>query len=447
MKNAPFIFEKFEFQKKTGTLHMHYRYEDGPALEETITFPLSERRLSQADDIALNAAFRLIFLLSGVSYYKAYVPTELKCPAFPLNPETADFVAKVYLKGLAEFAVVNKLDLADRINFETKAAPLRTASPLGLPRRSLVPVGGGKDSIVTLETLKEGKEPFSLFALGSSIKMAAPIEATIETSGAKAVRVVRTLSPMINELNKAGAYNGHVPITAILSAIAVATAIIEGFDTVILSNEHSASEPNLWMDENEVNHQYSKSFEFESDLANYVTEHIAPDLNYFSILRPLSETEIARRFARFTSYHQVFLSCNKAFKQDAAARGKSWCCNCPKCRFVFLALAPVLEKDHLVGIFGKDMLDDVSQTEGFSELCGLTAHKPFECVGETGESALLMQKLYRSDVWKNDAVVKALGPKLQHTDADFEQEYRTLFALRADHAVPDKYLGMLDASH
>jgi len=444
MNSGPFIFERYEYENASGTLQLHYRFEQGPAFVEKIVFPRAERALAHGDLAALDASFRLIFLLAGASYYKTFAPEQLLCPAFALDKDTAAFVEKTYRKGLAEFAYNNKLDLSKLVNLKADTVPPRTASPLALSRRSLVPVGGGKDSIVTLEHLKEAGEPVTLFALGSASGIAKPIEQTIKVSGLSSLHVARTLSPNLAEVNNSGAYNGHVPITAILSTIAVATAILHGFDAVIFSNEHSASAPNLWMNESEINHQYSKSFDFEMDLFNYVTGQIASNLRVFSFLRPCSEAEIARRFARYSAYHDVFLSCNKAFRQDAATRATHWCCDCPKCRFVFLALAPFLAKEKLVRIFGKNLLDDATQKTGFAELCGLAKHKPFECVGETGESALLMEKLFRGDEWKNDAVVAELGKQL-HQPKDFDQLYEALFAMGADHNVPDKYMRMLDA--
>jgi hypothetical protein len=445
MASGPFIFERYAFDNASGILRLYYRFEGGPAFEEKIAFPPATRKLSHNDLAALDASFRLLFLLAGVSYYKAYASEQLLCPAFPLDQESATFIEKTYRKGLAEFAYNNKLDLNGRVRFKADTIPPRTASPLNLPRHSLVPVGGGKDSIVALETLKEAKEPVTLFALGATSGIAKPIEDVIKISGLPAIRVARTLAPNLAEVNKSGAYNGHVPITAILSAIAIATAILHGFDTIIFSNEYSASAPNLWMNDAEINHQYSKSFDFETDLSNYVNAQIAPDLQVFSLLRPYSEAEIARRFARYKDYFPVFRSCNKAFKQEVSARAKNWCCDCPKCRFVFLALAPFVAKDQLTGIFGKNMLDDDTQKEGFAELCGLSKHKPFECVGEVGESALLTDKLYRTEAWKNDKVIAALGKKLQQPQ-DFERLYDDLFSTRSDHNVSDTYLRMLDAS-
>src|ERR1700722_11147801 len=99
-----FIFDRYEFRRETGALHLHYRFEDGPSFEEEIIFPKSGRDLSANDLAALDASFRLVFLLAGASYYKTSAPKDLRCAAFALDSETATFVEKVYRKGLAEFA-------------------------------------------------------------------------------------------------------------------------------------------------------------------------------------------------------------------------------------------------------------------------------------------------------------------------------------------------------
>ena len=286
---------------------------------------------------------------------------------------------------------------------------------IDLPRRTCVPIGGGKDSIVTLECLKRAGEDLVLFSLGD----AEPIAACIAAAGLPFFRVHRRLDPALFKLNEQGALNGHVPITGILSAIATACAVLVGFDTVAMSNEHSASAPTLIFDGFGINHQYSKSLEFEVDLADYVARCITPSIAYFSLLRPLAEIEIARRFAQYPKYFDIFRSCNTAFRQSPAERGHHWCGNCPKCRFVFLALAPFVGKDRLIAIFGHNILDDETQADGFAELCGLREHKPFECVGEIHESAAVMAHLGSDPGWRDDAVVRRLHsafPSLQRLD-------------------------------
>jgi hypothetical protein len=440
-KYAEFLFTDYAFDKASGTLFLRYAFANGPAFEEKIVFPPPTRELSEDDEKALNRAFRLIFLLAGVSYYKAYIPNTLRCLAFPLPSSLASFLEKTYLNGLGEFAFQNKVKVTP--HFIADSPQSESPVSLTLPRRSLIPVGGGKDSIVTLDCLKRASEPLTLFAVGSASGVAAPIRDTMAVARLPSMAAKRTISNALLELNAKDALNGHVPITAIVSSIAIACALLNGFDAVIFSNENSASAPNVTMGDLNVNHQYSKSMEFEADFERIVHEFVSPSIAYFSFLRPLTEAAIARRFAALETYHPVFRSCNTAFRQDEKLRGKNWCCNCPKCRFVFLALAPFMEKQKLIEIFGMNLLAEEAQLEGFKELCGMSAHKPFECVGEIEESALLMGKLSRMDAWRNDPVVARIGPALEH--ADFDAKFDALFVNHPGHAVPEKYLRFLNA--
>jgi hypothetical protein len=430
MRPGDFICERYRFSPETGTLSLHYGFYDGPRFEERIVFPAVARELSGCEREVLDRTCRLLLLACGVSYYKAFAPQRIRCTAFPLDPATAEFFTAFYIKGLGEFAWRNRIDLSRLIIAADAVEPPCTVR-LELPRLTCVPVGGGKDSIVTIECLRQAGEPLVLFELGT----AAPIEATIAQAALPAIRVSRKLDPALFALNQAGALNGHVPITGILSLIVVACAIIHGFDVIAMSNERSASAPNVA----NVNHQYSKSLEFERALSAFLRQHVAQGVGYFSLLRPLSEVAIARRFARYAQYFPVFHSCNAAFRQSPEQRRGAWCCDCPKCRFVFLVLAPFVEWQRLITIFGHDILDDATQLDGFAELCGLQSHKPFECVGEIEESAAVMTHLATMPAWRDAAVVRALAPRLP--DGDFE----ALFATRGPHLVPARYLAMLDA--
>jgi hypothetical protein len=348
---------------------------------------------------------------------------------------------KFYEKGLAEFAFRNKISLRGHFAIQWSDGPTAAPVTIDLPRRTCVPVGGGKDSIVTLECLKRAGEPLVLFSLGD----AEPIRACIAAAGLPFMRVHRRLDGVLSKLTEAGGLNGHVPITGILSAIAFASAVMAGCDAIVMSNEHSASIPNLQIDGTDVNHQYSKSLEFEEDFSEYLKNYISPSIAYFSLLRPLSEIEIARRFAKYRAYFPLFLSCNAAFRQLPAARGRGWCGNCPKCRFVFLALAPSIEKTELISIFGRNLFDDETQRDGFAELCGLRDHKPFECVGELAESAAVMSYLGGHPDWRDDAVVRQLHGAFASLRRWDPADFRALFAVRHPHRVPEHYMAKLDA--
>jgi UDP-N-acetyl-alpha-D-muramoyl-L-alanyl-L-glutamate epimerase len=441
MKYKEFIFENYCYDQLSSTLSLRYRFAEGPQFQEDLVFDFPQRSLPSAASEVLDRIFRLIFLMAGVSYYKAFIPKWLNCEAFPLDQATAEFLQAFYEKGLAEFAFTNKVSLRGHFEVRSSATPPAAAIAVELTRRTCVPVGGGKDSIVSLECLKRAGEPLILFALGD----AEPISACVAAANLPFIRVHRRLDRGLFDLNQAGALNGHVPITGILSTITLAAAVMSGFDVIAMSNEHSASAPNLRIDDIPVNHQYSKSFEFEEMFSDFVQTYISPSIAYFSLLRPLSEIEIARRFSGYPQYFGVFRSCNTAFRQTPAARGTKWCGNCPKCRFVFLALAPFLGKAELIGIFGRNLLDDETQHEGFAALCGLRAHKPFECVGEIGESAAVLSHLGTQPIWWNDAVVRQLHrdfASLRHRDRG---EYPSLFEIKQPHRVPNRYMAMLDA--
>lgn len=441
MAYKEFVFEDYRYDPARSTLSLCYSYNGGPRFEEQLIFDFVPQQPSPAAREVLDRIFRLILLLSGVSYYKAFIPKILTCRAFELDERTAEFLQKFYEKGLAEFAFRNGVSLRGHFRFQSSSAAPAAPITVDLPGRMCVPVGGGKDSIVTIECLRRGGEPLMLFSLGD----AEPIAACIAAAKLPYIRVHRRLDPGLLKLNEAGALNGHVPITGILSAIVLASAVMSGCNAVAMSNEHSASAPNLSVDGVEVNHQYSKSLEFERDLARHVECFISPSISYFSLLRPLSEIEIARRFSSCPAYFGVFRSCNTAFRQAREARGRHWCSDCPKCRFVFLALSPFVAKPDLIEIFGCNLLDDEAQRDGFAELCGLRAIKPFECVGETSESAGVMSHLAGHSDWRDDRVVRRLNEEFPSLSDSSPAEFRALFEVRHPHRVPARYLAMLDA--
>jgi hypothetical protein len=400
-----FVFEPPTLDGATGEVRLPYRFEGGPRFVERFAFG---RPAQPPGDDRLALVRRLVAYLHGlcgVSYYKARVPPVLDLAATALDADAAAFLRTVYRHGLAEFAHVNGLDLAPRLDF-TGADGHAPLAPLAaeLPRRALVPVGGGKDSLVTVETLAHAGEDFALFALNPK----GPIHATLDVATAPALTATRTLDPELFRLNAAGAYNGHVPITAIVALAALTAAAWHGYDRVVLSNERSADAGNV----GEVNHQWSKSSAFEGLLRRELARAVSPDLDVFSLLRPLSEIAIAERFARHFRWDEAFSSCNRNFHLGGDGPAGRWCRDCPKCRFVFLALAPFLRRERLLAIFGGDVLDDPAQIAGFRELAGLAGHKPFECVGETGEAAAALALLSRRWPWSETAVLKALEPEL-----------------------------------
>ena len=388
------------------------------------------------------AALEMLHLVAGVSYYKTSLPARMRIDAGAIDAGQRRFLQTLYVDGLGEFGVRNEIDVASRVNFIDAActqAPMRQASNIALPRRSAVLIGGGKDSLVSVEALRKGGEPLVLFAVNPK----KPILDCVAASDLPFARVERHLDPLLFELNAKGALNGHVPITAIVSFIAVAASFVEGFDAIILSNERSADQGNLVANGREVNHQYSKTTAAESDIAGMIARHIHRDLDYFSFLRPLSEAHIAALMARETRYDSAFTSCNRAFQLNPKSTPARWCGDCPKCRFSFLMLAAPMGRARIECAFGKNMLDDADQLVGFEELMGLSGHKPWECVGEIAESGAALVRLARDADWMETVIVKALAPRMAALMPEPDSVWRALMTPSPDHRLPARFEKML----
>ncbi len=386
-----------------ATVELHYRATaaDGTGHEFTEVVELPAP-LDHVPAATRDRLLRLLSLAASLSYFKAFAPAEMRVPD-GLTAQERAFLAAATTFGLGEFAYVNDLpEVFDtHIAGPELAADDTTDDAPPAPARLLVAVGGGKDSIVSIEALRDAGFEVELFSVNSY----APIENTAAVAGLPLRSVRRRLDPALFRLNEAGAPNGHVPVTAVNSILAVLTALALGFDTVVFSNEASSSYGNVVWHGRTVNHQWSKSLEFEGLLRDSLPAG-APQ--YLSLLRPITELRIARRFADHTAYHQVFTSCNRAFKLQEHER-TTWCGNCPKCRFVFLCLAPFLSRDALLAIFsGRDLFADESQFEGFLELLGAEGLvKPFECVGEPDECRVALTLLRDHPDWQGPPLPRA----------------------------------------
>jgi hypothetical protein len=220
----------------------------------------------------------------------------------------------------------------------------------------------------------------------------------IERIGLAHYWVERSWDRQLLELNKQGAMNGHIPISAIFAAVGTVTAILSGKRDIVVSNEQSANEPSLKYQGVEINHQYSKSQEFETDYQEWLTANFGDSLRYYSLLRPFSELRTSELFSKiaFDKYHDVFSSCNRAFVHGS--HRMSWCGECAKCAFVFLMLTPFVQREKLESIWGgKNLLLDASLEQTYRNLLGIDGDKPLDCVGEIRESreAMMMaQQIY-----------------------------------------------------
>ncbi len=370
---------------------------------------------------------QLLALVCAPSYFKTSIAPTIRVD-FALAPAFRTLLERLLTDGLGEFAFVNSLDMrsaplivdSDRQSVSVLASD-EVSVPVGDANRVLLPIGGGKDSLVSYQVLVRAGFDVVPFAVNAS----APITRCTDMMREVLVSPRRTIDPLLLRLNaqasrdpSIGALNGHVPVTAINSVVAAITAAAAGIGWVAFSNERSASFGNVEYLGKTINHQWSKSVEAEY-LIRSALGGISGAPTVFSLLRPYSEFVIARAFARDAVWLDVFTSCNRAFVRDPNRRVQRWCCECPKCRFVFLLLAPFVGRRRVVEIFGYDLLADPTHVDGFLELLGVGKIKPFECVGEPDECRDALSLLVAAGEWTGAAGFDEVVGRAQvgHSDA------------------------------
>ena len=426
-----FVDRRFDFDR--GQLDLIYRL-DQLELTERLLLPGAPylQRPERAD--AIEAALDLVHWIAGVSYWKAACPDELIFRDRPPDAWQAEGSADCARQGLAEFAFENQLDPGNFPAFpgDPRAAP--AAPNFDLAHRSLVPMGGGKDSLVAWERLRDRGESPDSVQIGS-----APLIRKIggQLPGEHWV-IQRAIAPGLAEINRAGALNGHVPVTAINSAILTLLALVLDYDRVAFANERSASQASRIDDRGrEINHQYSKSFAFEVLLADWIGRYVHPSLRVFSLLRRDRELAICREFSELDRWHGLFSSCNRNFHLDGP-RVERWCGQCPKCVFVYLCLAPFMQPAELARIFGQDLLARPDLVGEFAELLALDGFKPFECVGEAEEARAAVLALAGQSDWKDHVVVRELNERLAGIEVP---SLETLCRPGGPHRIPEELLG------
>jgi UDP-N-acetyl-alpha-D-muramoyl-L-alanyl-L-glutamate epimerase len=375
VRGQVFRYGSWTADAESGTLTCRYSL-DGREFTERVTLAPGPRWHTEE----ARAAARLVFLLAGVSYYKTAAPPVIDLGLTTLADAELAFLREFYLQGLGEFAYRNRLDLTPLRIEAGRADPRDPGSPRS-SGRALIPFGGGIDSIVVVERVRRLADA-ALFVVSRPADRFAAIEEPAAVTGLPVVRAEREIDPQLLRSAELGFLNGHIPVTGILSAIAVLAAVLTERDAVVMSNEWSASVPTLQYQGRPVNHQYSKSADFEAAFRGVLPGN--PE--YFSWLRDRTELWVGRQFADLEQYHRTFRSCNKAFYTERTRRLDHWCGECDKCCFIDLILAPFLPAEALRRIFKQtgEPLDDPGLAGKFRALLGAGA-KPFECVGEVSE--------------------------------------------------------------
>ena len=431
MKYPVFTYEKYSFKKIGKDLEVSFVFKTGDIVFNP---KLIIKNVKAKKDIS-NLVFNL-GLIEMFSYWKAVCSPKIIIECGYLDNFQKKWWQKLLTKGMGQFFYENKLKFIN-VSIETKGKKINKKINIK-GDKAMVLIGGGKDSAVALELAKKAKKNVSCFALN-------PTKQVIRmTKGCELIVVKREIDKKLLKMNRQGFYNGHTPFVAYLSFLSLIVSALFDKKYIILGNEESSNEGNVKYLGKEINHQYSKTFEFENDFREYTTKYLS-DANYFSILRPFYELQIAQMFSKMPKYFNIFLSCNESQRTYSGTKKKTgkWCGACPKCLFVFVALYPFVEEKHLIKIFKENLLDKKELIPLMMELLGEKNIKPFECVGTRKETLVAFYLSWKKN--KKLALLKHFEKKVLNKYPQIEKYSKEIMGHWGKNNLPKGFdVGIMD---
>lgn len=431
-------FEFVDYKILPDNKKIHFNFRINFLNDSSIEF-CEEIELPEAVDFKelpkflIEKLFSGLHLMLGVSYYKLYCPQNVKF-SYEITKNEAEFWNKVYREGLGEFYYRNNLSPLNAPKFSFSKKAKTKPSKIRLQDAALLGLGGGKDSILAGEILKEAKINVKGFVVPQSKRTSEIINESVKIMGIDYIEIRRKLDPKILDYFE-GSYDGHVPVSGVFAFLGLLTAVLYGFRYIIVGNEQSSNFGNTEKDGVIINHQWSKSSEFEMLFQGYVKENITPDAIYFSLLRPLHEIKIVRLFTEHKEYLSSFTSCNRNFRIQKIQKGL-WCCKCPKCVFVYTLFSAFLSKEEMEKIFTRNLYEDESLLPIFKDILGVGDMKPFDCVG-TFEEARVAFYLARKEFGES-VIMRKIG-KLSVSEKDIDEVFKN----SENFSIPRKFRSML----
>ena len=401
-KPTNFEFVSYRFSPKTNEVFFNYqtnfRDKDPIIFTESIVLPKAPDFKKVPREL-FERILQNLHIALGISYYKLHCAKKVKS-GYNLSRQETDFWNNFYKKGLGEFFYKNKLNPNIFLGFSRGRAKKPEYFRLERGTKFLAGVSGGKDSIVTVELFKEHGIDVSAFFVENQRDFPL-VDEVIAKMEIGSLKIKRYLDKKVFD-KYAGYYSGHIPVSGIYAFLGILTSALYGYSYFVVSNEFSSNFGNTRYRGKMINHQWSKSYEFEKSFQDFVKNFISPDLMYFSLMRPFYEIRIAELFVRYRKYFTSFSSCNNNFKiNPKEGEDQLWCGKCPKCVFVFLLLSPFLSKEELISIFGRNIFKDIDPLFDLRDILGFGKVKPFDCVGTDDESKAafyLSREKFRDDL-------------------------------------------------
>ena len=423
-KYSEIIYRNYQITYDEQYMQIKYEFEipNLRTFQPTISILKKDIVNDNINQDLLNAIVFRLGLVELISYYKCVCPKKVVVEAGYIDAEEQTWFKKLFFNGLSELLYINNVNISvyELFEFIVKGKEISFSDVYYQGFGNLIPVGGGKDSNVTLELLKE---------YDNKCIVINPKQIHYDCIGNnECYAVKRKIDANLIELNNLGFLNGHTPFSAIVAFVSYLVAYLTNRKYIVLSNEGSANEPTVIG--TNINHQYSKTYEFENDFYEYTKKYFKIDIKYFSLLRPIKEIQIAYLFSKYNKYHKIFRSCNLGSKENPW----KWCCNCPKCLFVYIMLEAFMSKEEVIDIFGENLLENKNLEHSFLQLIGKEKTKPFECIGTIEEAKYAMNRI----IMKDSSYLAALYKEKYYENINID-----LTKMYYENNVIDEYLNIL----
>jgi hypothetical protein len=451
-KAHTFEFTSYNLDREKQVVNFQYtiHFDNGSKIDllEKLILPEQPINYGSIPPALLDKCLQNLHLMNGVSYWKLYCPPEIRIQNNFLNKEQADFWNTIYSIGMGEFYYRNNIDFRELVHFpylDNKGE----AIPFLRSDRSLIGIGGGKDSIVAYELLKTAGEQMTGFVVSHGPEHIV-VDGVVKQMGIDTLRVKRQLDKQLTELNKrSDTYNGHVPVSAIFAFIGVLLSVLYDYSYVVVTNERSAESGNTEWKGYTINHQWSKTLEFETVFREYIQKWVTVDVTYFSLLRPFTELKIVELFSSYKQYFPYFSSCNRNFRitplrQGFEGHGKTlWCGECAKCAFVFGLLSALIAKSELITIFGKNLFADEKLVPMYEDLLGYGTMKPFDCVGPFEETQVALYLSLQKGEYKGDIIMEMFERDILPQIKNIEELKKEEFRIGSVESIPERFRASL----
>jgi hypothetical protein len=355
-----FYYEKYSYKIIGKNLHISFLFKTDD-VKFTPNVIIENVSLKGKDKKVIDNLVFNLGMIEMFSYWKATCYPQIIIRAGALNKKQVAWWEKLLLNGMDNSFMRIKLKKHLSDLFLKEKVILRKEKLLA--KKILIPVGGGKDSAVTLNIFKESNPAcFSLNPDKVILKMVGKRELIIAR---------RKIEKNLLDMNRKGFYNGHTPFVAYLSFLSILVSYLFNKKYIAFSNEDSANEENVIWQGRKINHQYSKTYEFEKDFRDYCSKYLMDNVEYFSALRMLYELQIGLIFSHMKDYHHIFLSCNEANKTILEQKRKQGCgVIIVQNAFYLLNTLSVFDKKELLSIFKEDLFENKKLLPILKELTG-----------------------------------------------------------------------------